>query len=384
MQAFSVRKRRMVAGLGWAGLSAIALLAMAAIQAAPAQAATWYAANNGLDTSPCTKTVPCRSITRALAVASPGDTIQVGAGVYGDLDGSGTVGDAPGEETSAGCMISIAQRVTIVSKDGARSTVLDAGGDSAVHSVVCIQGAGTNGTVFGKLGKGFTLTGSTLGGIIGGAGLTVSANDGVRVEGNWATNNAGFGFALLPAPTNTTLKSNIASDNGMSGVFGQADGLVLTGNLARNNSGSGFEIYSSASAVITKNVAVGNLAPGFRLYSPGTATVSKNTAVGNQIGLHVIAHGAVTLSSNNLFGNGDGVLPPSGPNCGLFLQNDDAVNPLTVNASGNFWGAATGPGANPADLAGGTGCSSDAGGGMTLTTAPVATAKLPLYPPKMK
>jgi parallel beta-helix repeat protein len=272
--------------------------------------------------------------------------------------------------------------VTLVSKDGARSTVLDAGGDTAVGSVVCINGVGANGTVFGKLGKGFTLTGSTGGVIIGGGGLTVSSNDGVRVEGNWATHNGGYGFALL-APTNTTLKSNTASDNGMSGVAAEAAGLVLTGNLARNNSGSGFEI-SSASAVITKNVAVGNLAPGFSLYSPSTATVSTNTAVANQIGLYVSGHGAVTLSRNNLFGNGDGVLPPSGPNCGLFIQNDDAVNPLTVNASGNFWGTTTGPGANPADLAGGTGCSSDAGGGITLTTAPVKTAKQPLYPPTMK
>jgi hypothetical protein len=37
-----------------------------------------------------------------------GDTIQVGPGVYGDINGSGTVGDAAGEETHAGCMISIA------------------------------------------------------------------------------------------------------------------------------------------------------------------------------------------------------------------------------------------------------------------------------------
>jgi parallel beta-helix repeat protein len=245
-----VKRHSVAAGLGWFGPCVLALLLIAAL-AAPAQAKpkTWYVANNGLDTWPCTKSEPCRSIGRALGMATPGDTVQVGPGIYGDLDGSGTVGDATGDEPpSSGCMITITSRVTLVSKNGTRSTVLDAGGDSAVHSVVCI-GAGADGTVFGKLNKGFTLTGSTLG-IIGGAGLTVSANDGVSVEGNWAANNAGYGF-FLSGPTNTTLKSNIASGNGMSGVAAQATGLVLTGNLAKNNTGSGFLIDPGVGGVIT-------------------------------------------------------------------------------------------------------------------------------------
>ena len=101
----------------WVGAWIVLLVVAAAVQATPTQAATYYVANNGLDSSPCTKTMPCRSITRALTVTPAGSKIEVGPGIYGDIDHSGTVGDFPGEEqpASSGCPISVTSRVTIVS-----------------------------------------------------------------------------------------------------------------------------------------------------------------------------------------------------------------------------------------------------------------------------
>ena len=184
------------------------------------------------------------------------------------------------------------------------------------------------------------------------------------------------------------MKSNIASDWEVGFFVGPREGLVLTGNLARRNTGVGgggaFDlVYPLSGGVVTKNTAIANWSPGFQIWDASVAfTFSKNTALGNDIGVEVRAlGGAVTLSKNNLFGNGD---RGAGANCGLYIDNVSGSAPLTVNATGNFWGAATGPGANPADLAGGAGCSWDSGGGITLTTAPVATTKQPLYPPKMK
>jgi len=373
------------------GLGAAAFIA--AMPAAPASgaAAKWYAANNGLDTSPCTTSMPCRSITRALTMAAPGDTIEVGPGIYGDIDGSGTLGDFPGEETSAGCMISITSRVTILSKDGAGSTVLD----GAAMAVVCITTAGASGTVFGKLNKGFTIRNSAGTGPhdIGGTGLSLDGADGVKVEGNIAIGtqsgmSMGFAVAGSTLTKGATFKSNIASDWETGFFVGPTEGLVLTGNLATRNAGgigimAAFELqYPLTGGVVTKNSAIANLGPGFDIWDVSVPfTFSKNTALGNDTGVYVKGPGAVTLSTNNLFGNGD---RGAGANCGLYLDNRSGSAPLTVNGSGNFWGAAAGPGANPADLAGGVGCSSDAGGGITLTTTPVAAAKFPLYPPKMK
>jgi hypothetical protein len=56
-------------------------------------------ANNGTDGPTCglLPAPPCRSLGRAIANAHPGDTVVVGPGPYGDLDGSGTLGDSAGE-----------------------------------------------------------------------------------------------------------------------------------------------------------------------------------------------------------------------------------------------------------------------------------------------
>src|ERR1043166_2678990 len=141
-------------------LCASALLS--AIAALPVHAATtWYVGNNGDDNfnPPCgAKLLPCRSVSKAIASAVAGDTIIVGAGIYGDLNGSGTFGDFPGEEAAeigsgCECMIKVDKQLTIKSHDGAEVTLLDAGG--LTQSVVHILATQANGTVFGKPNKGF-------------------------------------------------------------------------------------------------------------------------------------------------------------------------------------------------------------------------------------
>jgi len=143
---------------GLVGAVAVALALVLAL------AATWYAANNGLDDNPCSKAAPCRSITKAMAMAFDGDTIIVGPGLYGDLNRDGVVGNAAGEEipaqlpNGATVMIDVTKRLTIISSDGAGSTVINANGgaDAAVY-------VGASGTIFGKANKGFTISNSCQG-----------------------------------------------------------------------------------------------------------------------------------------------------------------------------------------------------------------------------
>jgi len=82
----------------------IAAIAFSLAAALPVQAATRYAANNGLDSNPCTKTAPCRSITKTMSVAAEGNTIIVGPGLYGDLNRDGIVGNAGGHLVNADAM----------------------------------------------------------------------------------------------------------------------------------------------------------------------------------------------------------------------------------------------------------------------------------------
>src|SRR5205085_3298064 len=108
-----------------------------------AHSGTLYVANNGIDGASCscgTKGAPCRSITCAIGNAVAGDTIIVGPGKYGDLDDSGTIGQA-GEENGSpgcGCVLSLNKSVTLVSSDGAASTVIDAHAVTANTNVLII------------------------------------------------------------------------------------------------------------------------------------------------------------------------------------------------------------------------------------------------------
>ena len=106
-------------------LSVLAFLA----SAAAAEARTLYVANTGVDSAACGQPRnPCRSISRAIANAVPRDTIMVGRGVYGDLNGNGILG-GPGEETgfpNCRCMIWMDRAVTLISSHGAAATMISA------------------------------------------------------------------------------------------------------------------------------------------------------------------------------------------------------------------------------------------------------------------
>jgi parallel beta-helix repeat protein len=136
------------------------------------------------------------------------------------------------------------------------------------------------------------------------------------VKGNLAAGNAPHGFAVFDS--NHTLSGNIAIDNALG--FTIADG--------------------STNILLTGNAALGNLAPGVLIGGGATGVTN------------------VSVIKGSIFGNDNAA------NCGL--QNDSSS---AINATGNFWGAMTGPGPDPADLV----C--DTGGG-TTTFAPFATREV--------
>lgn len=370
---------------GSRGLVGAVAMALALALAAPTQARTWYAANNGLDDNQCTKTAPCRSVTKTMAVASEGDTITVGPGLYGDLNRDGVLGNSAGEEPSGatGAMIDVTKRLTIISSDGAWSTVLDANGGATIAVVI-----DASGTVFGKPNKGFSIRNQRAPGF---TGFLVSFDvSGVTVQGNVAELNQ-TGFHIVGG---TVVKGNIAvaNDSGFH-ILGTAS---VTGNLARGNV-FGFSVdatdgHPASGVLVGKNIASGNDSAGFRISCGPAATgplasFASNTAVGNGFcGVLVEMDGAFSgpvsiggITANNVFGN------DASTNCGLFISNGDTNhNSLTVTATGNFWGAASGPGPDPADTAGTSACISSAGGAVTVVTAPVATKQFKLSPPKIK
>jgi len=345
-----IRARR----ISCAVVVAVAAL-LAAVFAAHAHASTLYVGNNGVDGSGCgDATRPCRSIGQAVALASGGDRIVVGPGLYGDLSGDGSFGGA-GDEAPPGdcaCMIKVDRRLTIESSAGAAATVIDTGANTRLRAVR-IQAPNA---VFGTRNKGFTVRASS------GLGIEVAEND-VRVEsnivfggllvqsegaelvGNTAT-GARQGFIV--ANGRATLTGNVARAATEDGFLLHGDNEVR-GNVATGNGLRGFRIIDAGRSSVTGNIAMGNGADGLTLASGDNVEVRGNTFAANgQAGVRVIgifAHPPL-VSRNNFLGNGSRGDSTTGLfGCGI-------VNELgaLVKATGNFWGTAAGPtGGSPAD-----------------------------------
>jgi hypothetical protein len=384
------RRRVCLAGLG--------LLAVAVLPAPSAHAAKLSVASNGSDDAACGVSArPCRSIGQAIANATPGDTIEVGPGRYGDSNADGDFDD-PGDEAAevdvgCDCVIHVDKLLAIVSRDGAGSALIAA---AAPADLVRIDAAGT---IFGKPKHGFTLRGS------GGSGLASDA-DRLTVAGNIAIGNTEGGFEVFG--DRSTVADNRALDNGFSGFNVQFSQGVIRGNVAIGNGTTGFSpdgdnlIIGNAAiangndgfhmngtdSLLMSNVALGNGAVGFSLSGRDLLTgnvasgnlrgvqirsgnvVTKNAIVGN-LGVGVLdtngAGGLVT--KNSIFGNHvatDALI--AGSNCGVLLGAGVQTPPLLTQ---NFWGAPAGPGGDPADA-----ICLEAPLGAPLVIDPVATREI--------
>jgi hypothetical protein len=332
-----------------------------------AHAATRYVAVNGVDGPGCgLKINPCRSITRAVQSAAAGDRIIVGPGTYGDINHDGDVSD-PGEETGVpfcGCVLGVDRAVTVTSSDGAAATVIDATNVEAPRNVLII----TNGARFGMPGKGFTVTptfSDTNDGIlILGADNAVAGN---LLAGATPRIFLGTGIEVADtAPGPILIEGNLVSE-WFHGIVARGKTTVRKNQVSRNTriqDGVGI-VADGSDAVAVGNVAIGNDV-GFDLRT--AASVVGNAALGNVgSGFIVRSQFAGVFAKNNVLGNGKFI----DSNCGMY---NDRVGLLAAN---NYWGAATGPGGDPAD----TICNESGG---TATVTPFATkpfkVKAPIKP----
>ena len=320
-------------------------------------AGTWIVANDGVDSPTCgTVGNPCRSVSQAIQNAAAGDTITVGPGRYGDLNSNGTFTDAGDEaaevNTGCHCLVKVNKAVKIYSRDGADVTVLDAGGNHI--AVVDIQATGA---IFGTKLKGFTLTGAG-GSTVQGAGLVIDANvNNVIVGGNRSVANAAYGFYVNDNTTFDQFVGNVAVANQGDGFAMSGVSHVFSGNTATANAGNGFNILSGSSLLFTHNVVVGNNQGISDMSIDATSgTLNGNSFIGNRdVGI-LMSSALFSITKNNIFGN----VGSSGDDCGIETTTS------SIAAPGNFFGAATGPGAAPANgVCGGT-----------VTAAPFATKEL--------
>jgi parallel beta-helix repeat protein len=358
-----------------------ALFLLLSFDAGPAAAAKLLVATHGTDSVACGPSgAPCRSISQAIANAAAGDTIVVGPGRYGDANADGSFDD-PGDEAAqidsgCDCLVHVPadKPLFLLSRDGATTTLVDAAG--APIRVVKIDAPGTT---FGKPKRGFTLTGSgdTIGFDSSAADLHVAGNialanpsHGFRVQGdrcdthaNQALHNGSSGFFLDGARDGVT-RSNLAVGNQEDG-FSQVNPSLVQKNVSIGNVGDGFD-QQGDDVVYRGNAALGNGEFGFDLNSGDRTLLTGNLANSNRNGVHVEGSDTV-LTRNSIVGNlGVGVVVEAGGTpltiaesnlVGNNASPDPAVTncavtslaPGPLSVATNFWGAATGPGADPAD-----------------------------------
>jgi parallel beta-helix repeat protein len=305
---------------------------------------TLYVANNGIDSPGCGASVkPCRSITQAIINSSVGGMIIVGPGRYGDINGDGLY-DGLGEERprpNCRCMLAVDKRVTILSRAGAAKTIIDIGTASPTFGVEILARA----AVFGGEDQGFTIRGIT------GVGIRIDADNGVLVSGNFVQlDNSGGGNGIFVSLGSGHMIVGNVSANNANGIVVISDSNQIRRNYAYGNTLRGF-VLDGQKNLIEGNVATDNVV-GFLVQGVGNL-VRGNSAVGNRgPGVEVTESGApagthnVAVIRNNIYGN-DLQHKAFSPGCGL----EKLVLGETVNASNNYWGASSGPGADPADLA---------------------------------
>jgi hypothetical protein len=320
-------------------LAAALLLTLAPL----AHGATLFVANNGVDGSGCgTSTSPCRSIGQGVANAAAGDSVVVGPGLYGDLNDNGILGET-GEENpdvfspGCGCVFALNKAVSLTSSNGAAATVIDARVVLSAANVLII----TTGGEFGKPGKGFTVTNTAT---LSNSGVAIDGSQ-IKVEGNQVVSTGlSAGFSGIFTVVNNGEVVLIEGNQ----VIGWSNGISVTSagkTVAKNSvSFNGTGIMAAGASVVVGNVASVN-ETGIEVRDAARAV--GNAVYGNRFdGFVINGPFSGTLGKNNIFGNG-----MSG-NCGL---SNATVGVLAAN---NYWGAATGPGADPADdvcnVAGGT------------------------------
>lgn len=327
-----------------------------------ASAETLHVANNGLDTQPCTLAEPCRTISRAVELATAGDTVLVGPGRYGDINPSGTY-DRIDEETGglipgSGAGVYVAKKLTILSTRGAELTVIDMGGatDAAVRIVA-------DGVRFGDRNAGFTVTGGQNFGLIADA-------TGVVVAGNIITRQTFAGLYLVSKGL-IEARANTLVDN-TTGIlalhYNPGNYVQMSGNTLKDNQ-VGIATSALAAHRITGNEFSGNF-QGIGL-NYGASRVSGNQFVNNRWGVMVngYSHEPQTrgpvITHNSFISNlATGIIVYPGPpgigvnarennffgneGCGVANLRQD----IAVDARFSFWGASTGPSfLNPADEA---------------------------------
>ena len=313
---------------------------------------------SGNDANPCSSAQPCRTIGHAVAVASPGSTISVAAGTYGEE-------------------VAISERLTLL------------GHDSVVDASNHDNGIGVSGpAAAGTLIQGFTVENANAEGILAVSTSNVSILHNELMHNDQLVHatsppqcadhppipgDCGEALHLMGTSFSRVIGNNVHDNVGgilVTDETGPSHGNLIANNISRDNledcgitlpSHNALATSDPSKAGVYDNTVVGNLSQGnggagVGMFAPFPGTASyNNRVIGNillgngeaGVGIHAHAPGE-NVSGNAIIGNvisGNGVDPDadSGQSVGIaFLNADPTTNPsvlvLANQISNQFFG----------------------------------------------
>jgi len=286
---------------------------------------------------------PCRSIGRAIEAAAAGDTVEVGPGLYGDVDGDGAFTSSGDERPSTtGCrnLLRITKSVTVISRAGASQTIIAPRWPNEQLTFCSIVSIESSTVTFGTKDHGFTLTSSNGNDVLQAsfhtgamAVLVTAAAAEAAIGGNFLVfNSVG---ARIEGPDAVVTDNLFQSNYNGLGVYGPR--ATITGNAIED---SQIGIYATgAEADVSGNMICANRLFGVLLASGGGHRVAGNNVLGNGIGVEIDDIAVGTINGNNIFGNADTLLGNGG------LVSRAAAD---IDSSNNYWGG-PGIGSDPQD-----------------------------------
>jgi parallel beta-helix repeat protein len=254
----------------------------------------------GSDSGSCSEAQPCKTIGRALNVATAGTTIQVGRSKYKE-------------------QVNVSKKVRLV---GIGKPIIDATG---LSNGIVISGDAAQGTVI----EGFVVRGADNEGIL------IKKTADVTVRNNVISyNNRGM-FTATPSGA-CAPQGDVPGDcGGGLHLLATADVNVL-GNIIRNNAGGILvtdELGPSSSNLISGNLVLNNLySSGIKL--SGHATGASTADGGRDIGAGGVFSNVITqnvLDGNGLLGIGGGVLLEATADGTAVYDNNVALNTAVGN-----------------------------------------------------
>lgn len=376
--------------MGKSGRFHAALILAVLATARLAAAAPIRVARDGTDSATCgvDSNPACATIAQAVSNAADGDAIFVGPGSYPGT----TVGKPVSLWSSAGTGAARIVSTMTLSADGILFGTSGKGFVVDVGTGTAIVASGNLVTVRGNL-----VSNCTIGVDATGNGDIVRDNSfgycetGVRIAGDAGLVRANrFGYAstaavaLAATSTAAQVSDNRIVDPSVAAVAisgadhvvrrnlvqGAQEGFTSSGtpsnvqlveNLVVSSWGPAFHLTGGSGWILTGNAAVSSKILGFYLTADSAMTLSNNVAIGNgNYGILITGAGSHVLTGNSAIDNGDsgitiagaasgvtvtgGNVHGNGSNCGVRLASP---NPVSVTKM--YWGAAGGPGSDPAD-----------------------------------